>query len=394
MAADLHGTPAMRALLPTAPLAGYGAGVALIAFVPGIALRLSLPQHLCLLAAALLAAGAAPDLAVAAAAGFVAGIGAAASQRVLASAARRAGPARAGTAIGATVCAALLAVLLVRLAGDTLAAIIGWRNVFFAAAGWVGVSAAAVAALEHASGATPPTAGLEMADADGETIGLTALWRQAAVFRRATLQQAALFAAYNAAWMTVLMDVPAAQRAPVVILGGGAGVAAALAGGRIVDGLGRRDLGRRDLARTGAAAILLAACVLLPAAYGVAGNSATWRVLCLVPGMALVDAGLQLALVANQTRVQALLPAARSRLAAALTVCGAGGGALGAGASYWLWQHAGWPPAIALVAIAGALGLACSARPAQRVRFSEAPGRSTGLHASSPMLLREKPRTA
>ena len=154
-----------------------------------------------------------------------------------------------------------------------------------------------------------------------------------------------------------------------------------------------------DIPRAGAAAMVLAAAVLLPAAYLATGAG---RVLLLMAGMALVDAGLQLALVANQARVQALLPAARSRLAALLTVCGAAGGALGAGAGYALWRHAGWAPAIGLAAAAGAVGLACSLLRAERrrqpaaarARLSEAAIRSARMTSSSPMLVRDGSRTA
>lgn len=339
VAQDFPDCAALVSLLPFATLLGYAAGVAATAFAPTVISRVPLRSHLLLLSTTLLACGLAPSLPWLILFSFAAGIGAACAQRLLASAAVLAGPDRAGAAIGATIAAALLGVLCVRLAGGGLAQWLGWRTVLIGAAGTVAVTVFA--------GRLPT----ERLSSPAAVIPL-AVWRLPKLWH-AALQQASLFAAYNAGWMTFLIELPTEQRSPVVVVGGAAGLLAATMSGRVVD-----RLRRLDVAAVGAAAVAGAACLLLPLAYGMPQDTA--RRVLLLAGMALLDAGLQAALVANQTRVQALVPGARSRLAALLTVCGAAGGGLGASAAYWSWHRYGWTAAVAVFATAAVIGLACS----------------------------------
>ncbi len=345
-------------LVSAMTLAGYAAGVGLIAFGPAALGRLSIGRHLGFLAIALASAGSAPNVPTLAIISFFVGCGASAAPRLLARAAHLVESAVAGTAIGQVICGSLIAVLGVRLLGEDLARVLGWRSIFFTAAAIV----ASLSLLASGTRATHDLQGLTAA-APGT---VRALWRSCPLLRRAAAQQAALFAAFNASWMTVLVELPPQERPLVVIGGCCSGLIAALLAGRSSD-----KFGQHGVVKAGAAAILIAASLLLPAAYST--PSGVSRTLLLVAGMALVDAGLQVALVANQTRVQALEPLARTQLAATLTVCGALGGAIGAGAGYWLWQTFGWPAAIGFVAAAGYAGFSCSVfTAAVRLRFSQA----------------------
>jgi predicted MFS family arabinose efflux permease len=325
--------------------------VALIAFGPSLGGRFSIERHLVCLALALGVAGAAPGVGVLAFGSLFIGAGAAVAQRLLATAAQVAGPAASGTAIGRVVACALIAVLGVKLFGAGLAQAVGWRQVFY-------LAIAAVMLANLFSAVSRPAEAPRSAAPASETIA--SLWRSSALLRRATLQQAALFAAFNAAWMIALVQVQPGERAAAVIGGGCAGLVAAMVAGRFSD---RGNRG--DVALMGAVALLLAAAVVLPVAYGLGAGWA--RTALLLVGMGMVDGGLQIALVANQARVQALRPAMRSRLAATLTVYGSLGGALGAGTSYWLWAGFGWPAALGFTAVAACLGVACSVLPAARV---------------------------
>jgi predicted MFS family arabinose efflux permease len=69
------------------------------------------------------------------------------------------------------------------------------------------------------------------------------------------------------------------------------------------------------------------------AGYGVWG---------LVAGVILLDLGVQAGHVANQTRIYALVPEARSRLNTVYMVTYFLGGALGSGLAGWGWAHWGW----------------------------------------------------
>lgn len=345
IAEEFPTSAASLSLIPGATLAGYAVGASVTAFNLAGKTKLSVPAHLGLLAAALCSAGLAPTATALAVASLAVGAGAAVAQRLLAAAGSLGGAAQGGLFIGKTICAALTAILGTRLAGDVLAQLIGWRVTFVLAGvvvAWFGILNYWVRAIGEPLRLIPSTASATSSGLVGP------LWRRSTLLRWAVFQHGAMFAAYNLAWMTILVEVPALERAPVVIVGCGTGIVMALLSGYCVD----RLVGR-DLARYGAGAVAVATIFLLPIAYSSVPGAA--RALILLPGMALLDGGLQVALVANQARVQSLSPDTRPRLAALLTVCGSLSGAAGAGLGYGLWQHFGWQAAIGLAASLGLL---------------------------------------
>ncbi len=357
-------TSNLVSLLPSMTLAGYASGVALVAFSPVARARLSVERHLGCLALALLMASLASSVLTLATANFFVGCAAAVAPRLLAGAAHLAAPAKAGAAIGRVVCGSLAAILCVRLFGGALATVLGWRCLFMIAAAIMASSAVLVQftramLVADLHGITPPSS-------------LAKLWQSHLLLRRAAIQQCTLFAAYNASWMSVLTELPPNERPLVVIGGSCAGILAALLAGWLSD-----KPCQSRVAQAGATAVFLAGTLVLPVAYG--SEHGPLQVLLLLVGMALVDAGLQIALVANQKRVQALEANSRTRLAASLTVCGFLGGAIGAGAGHVLWQTSGWQAAIAFVAIAGCIGLASSLLPTWQQAAT--PARLSSPHA-------------
>ncbi len=327
------------ALVPLATLAGYAVGVGVIAFAPPSG-RVSISCHLALLALALLAAAGAPNAPVLAVASLGVGLGAAVAQRLLAAAAALAGPAAAGRSIGRLIACALAAVLLVKLLGAGLAVWVGWRWVFAAASA---CAAAAGLALRAQAASSPAPLAITAWD----------LWCSSSLLRRIAVQQAALFGAFQAAWLLVLTTLPADQRSLAVIGGGCAGLLAAVRAGWQSD---RGD--RAGVALTGSVVILAASAVILPLAYGMALEPA--RLVLLLVGMAGIDAGLQVALVANQARAQAIRPDLRSRCAALLTVFGSLGGGVAAALAWWLLTRFGLMAALTVVAGSACAGLGCS----------------------------------
>src|SRR6202012_2045416 len=74
------------------------------------------------------------------------------------------------------------------------------------------------------------------------------------------------------------------------------------------------------------------------AVFGLAG----YRLWGLVAGVILLDLGVQAGHVANQTRIYALVPEARSRLNTVYMVSYFLGGALGSALGAYGWWHWGW----------------------------------------------------
>jgi predicted MFS family arabinose efflux permease len=82
----------------------------------------------------------------------------------------------------------------------------------------------------------------------------------------------------------------------------------------------------------------------------------------LVLGVVLLDLGQQSAHIANQTRVYALLPEARSRLNTVYIVSAFLGGSAGTALGTIAWSEAGWPGACAVGAFMAATALVLWAR--------------------------------
>ena len=104
---------------------------------------------------------------------------------------------------------------------------------------------------------------------------------------------------------------------------------------------------RRGPAFTVALSILTAI-----ASFGVL-YAAGWTITGLVAGVILLDLGVQAGHVANQTRIYALIPEARSRLNTVCMVTCFLGGALGSALGAYGWSHWGWHG----VCVAGTLQL-------------------------------------
>lgn len=327
---------------------GYCFGNGAIAFGLVPSLFGSMHRHLLILVAALWSASLAPTMLSLAAASLFVGSGASVAQRLLGEAVRAAAPKKPGIAISSCIAAALLAVLGLRFWGEDLAMLIGWRTMFlFMSVGpalWVCFQWFVPTSLVPIQTAPEPS--------------LTSLWllTKSHVLRRCMTQQSMVFACYNAAWVLVAAQITPDQRGATVICAPLAGIVCILVGGYLVD-----LRGTLTLKRYGNLAVLFGGCPLILFACGLLSRSTSHHGIAvfgaLPLGMALVDAGLQVILVSNQTEAQALDPASRGRLAALVTMSGSLGSALGGGSAYWLWQRSGWEAAVTVMAVTAAVGL-------------------------------------
>ncbi|MEP7044642.1 MAG: MFS transporter, partial [Dokdonella sp.] len=181
--------------------------------------------------------------------------------------------------------------------------------------------------------------------------------------RLAAITQALLFGAFSAFWvsLTPLLESPAfhldARVAGVFGLIGAADALMAPLAGRWSDRRG-------PMAVLGAA---IAAVVLSFGLFYVSANSLSG----LVVGTLLMDLGIQAALIANQARIFALDPHARSRINAFFMTAYFLGGALGAWCASHAWSVGGWHAAMAVGGLfalaAGAVRLLASLRDTRRV---------------------------
>ncbi|MEO5795723.1 MAG: MFS transporter [Rhodoferax sp.] len=178
--------------------------------------------------------------------------------------------------------------------------------------------------------------------------------------RLASAIQACVFAVFSAFWSVLALHLArppfglGAAAAGAFGLVGLVGVLAANLGGRVID-----RVGPQSSLRVG-----LVCCVL---AFGVLGLDGSMR--GLVVGVVLLDFGLSVANVANQSMVMVMVmglePDARSRINTVFVTSIFLGGALGSAAASAAWAHGGWPDVCVLglaVAIL-ALGIHLVAKP-------------------------------
>ncbi|MBV8912405.1 MAG: MFS transporter [Acetobacteraceae bacterium] len=301
-------------LMPGATLAGYAAGVAVLATLAGdLTGPRGMGRHFLLLALASCAAAASPTPVVLTFSCLVLGVGCALTQRLLATATSAVRPEHRARTIGWIIASGLLGIVIARSCVPAVAGWLGWRAVFWADAALAsatGCAATSIATRAYRRSTASRVLPLPRA---------AALWRGQATLRRAALQQATVFAAFNMGWAIFPRVIEPIGVSPALSMAGVAllGATAALMAGRLCGSLGSPAVARAGVIAVGAATLTLILGLRIPPA-------------CYL-GMALLDTGTQAALVANQARAQALAssPAMRGRLAAIVTTVGFIGGAVG-----------------------------------------------------------------
>ena len=236
----------------------------------------------------------------------------------------------------------LLGILLSRVVSGFVAEHAGWRGMFVVAA--LSIALLGVAVWRGLPRFVPTTQ-LSYLVLMG-TLG--ALWKRHSGLRRAALAQGLLAVAFSAFWSTLAVMLHAAPfhlgsaAAGAFGLAGAAGALIAPMAGRMAD-----RKGPEVVTRIGAA--LVVAAFLAMALGEVGGSSPLWLIAL---GAVVFDLGVQACLIAHQTIVYSLEPAARSRLNAVLM----GGMFIGMASGAWLGSLAlgrfGWQGVCGLAALA------------------------------------------
>ncbi|NOK13555.1 MFS transporter [Corallococcus exercitus] len=317
-------------LVPTLTQVGYAVGMLFLVPLGDSLERREVILVLCgCVAVALLAAGLAPNLNVLVAASFAIGVTTVVPQLLIPFAAQLAAPSERGRVVGTVMSGLLIGILLSRTAAGFVGTHLGWRTMFFVAAGLMVVMGVV---LRFTLPAQPPVAAMPYPQLMRSLIHLA---RTEPVLRLHALLGGLTFGAFSAFWATLalyLRSMPGHYDAQVAGLFGVVGVAGAVIAplvGRSAD----RGAGRRINAL--AIAVLLASFVVL----WLLGHS-LWGIAL---GVVLLDLGAQANQIANQARVYSLRPDARSRLNTLYMVTYFVGGAAGAWAGMAAWTRAGWP---------------------------------------------------
>ncbi|MFD4116686.1 MFS transporter [Streptomyces niveus] len=348
IAAGLDTSPESAALVVTATQIGYTAGVFLL--VPlgdRLPHRPFLVTLLALTGVGLLVAGCAPALPPLVAAGAFVGVMSVAAQIVAPLAAGLVAPERRGAVMGTLLSGSIGGMLLARAFGGSLGEWLGWRAPYLVAA--VLVLLLAVVLFRTLPVTTPssrePYRALLAAS--------VRLLRTEPELRRSCLYQATVFAGFSAVWTCValLLSGPAyglgAQAVGSLALIGAVTMLCTPLAGRLVDRRGPDPVNLVCLL-----GVLLSAALLVPGDLG-----GTRGLAALVVGTLLLDVAMQSGMVANQARVLALRPDARSRLNTAYMTCSYLGGSAGSWLGVGVYGRAGWRGVCGLVALLAVLAL-------------------------------------
>lgn len=270
----------------------------------------------------------APNLALVNAAGFATGLTGIVAHLILPFAAKLAPAHRRGHVVGTVLSGLLLGILLARVVSGFIGDMFGWRAMYGIAAVAMGITAIS---LRYALPYDHPEPGLRY----GQLVrSILHLARTQPVLRESGMIGGLLFGAFSSFWATLVFFVatPPYHYGPRVAgmfgLIGAVGVLFAPLAGRLSD-------------RRGPAFTLTLAVLTALLSYGLFDITGThlWG---LIAGVVVLDLGVQAGHVANQTRIYALVPEARSRLNTVYMVTYFIGGSIGSALGALGWNRWGW----------------------------------------------------
>jgi len=326
MGRSFHASAHQVGFIPMLTQIGYAVGMFL--FVPlgdMMEPRRLIVAMLAATACALATAAVSQNLVWLAVASLAIGITTIVPQLIVPFAAYLAKPGERGKVVGNVMSGLFIGILLARTVSGFIGASLGWRAMYWIAAGLM--SALTVAVLRLLPKSQPPLT-VSYRQLMQSLLGLI---REQPVLREASMIGAMSFGAFSAFWSTLvfLLEQPpyhyGSQLAGLFGLVGVVGAMAAPVVGRLADQKSPRLTVGLGITITTSAFI-----VFWLFGYHLWG---------LVIGVILLDLGAQSTLVSNQARIYSLLPAAQSRLNTIYMVSYFLGGALGSilGSYSWSW---------------------------------------------------------
>ena len=345
IAAGLGVTAEAAAGVVTAAQLGYAAGLFLL--VPlgdRLRHRSLVPTLLLLTAFALMAASLAPSLPVLIGASALAGFTTVVPQILLPMAAGLVAANRRGEVTGTILAGLLGGILLARTFGGTLGEHFGWREPYLVAAALILLLATVMVRV------IPRTIPASSQPYPRLIAAAFALLRDEPDLRRSGLYQALTFGSFSAGWTSLALFLGG----PVYSLGGQAVGLIALVGAAsvLITPIAGRWIDRRGpdaISLLCFIGVIVSTAIL---AFGVLGGALGLAALTL--GMLVLDVAVQCGQTANQARIFALRPDARSRINTAYMTCAFLGGSAGSWIgvkTYALWGWIGVCNAVALAAV-------------------------------------------
>ncbi len=317
-------------LIPALTLIGYAIGILFI--VPlGDRIERRRMIQISLFAAGTLALALpfSPNFAALCVISFILGFSNISATTLIPFAANLARPEERGKVVGTVLSGILIGTLLGRALSGFMAEHFGWKTVFL----FSGCVSYLLGVL------TPwalPTSEPHFKGTYKELLSSTfQLIRDIPRVREIALMGAILFGSFSAFWttLTFLLEAAPFSYSPQTIgLFGALGMIGALAA----------PLAGRYADNKGTAATIRLGLYLAMLAFALLALSSTW-VAGIILGVLILDLGIQIAHISNQTRLFEISQEARSRLSSIYIFCYFVGGSLGAAVGSQLWSFGRWP---------------------------------------------------
>jgi len=329
IAHDLKVAEGGVAHIPALPQVGYALGLLLIAPLGDMLERRGLViAMLGAVIVSLVGMTIAPTLGWLALASFLLGVTTITPQLLLPFAAHLAPPGERGRVVGTVQGGLLIGVLLSRTVSGLVGRHFGWRTMYGIAAG---VTILLLVVLRRTLPRDRSDTGLTYPRLIGS---LWELFQAEPVLRQACLFGAATFGVFLSFWSTLafhLAEPPYRYGSEIVGLFGLVGLVGVLAASRVGKLADRGD---------SQATAVLGLVLMLVSFFGL------WilsdRLWGIVAGVVLLDLGMQMTHVSNQTRIYALRPDARNRLNTVYMVSSCVGGGVGSILGGFAWSRWGW----------------------------------------------------
>ncbi|HDL8054898.1 TPA: MFS transporter [Yersinia enterocolitica] len=349
MGADLHASVGAVGLVPTLTQIGYALGILLLAPLGDRHdRRIIILLKGILLTAALLFSGFVPGINALLVTSFVIGIAATMAQDIVPASATLVSAAQRGKTVGTVMTGLLLGILLSRVLSGFVAEYFGWRSLYMGAA----LSVIVITLVIWRS--LPRVLATSALSYPALLASMSHLWLQFKDLRRAALSQGLLSVGFSAFWSTLAVMLQDTYHLGSAVAGafglaGAAGALAAPLAGSLADRRGPQVV---TLIGASLATLSFAALFLLPLL------PFHLQIGLIVLSAIGFDFGVQATLVAHQTIIYSLEPAARSRLNALLFTGVFIGMAVGSALGSLMLEKMGWAGVVALITLAGAASLA------------------------------------